>query len=126
MEREERVALWQGAQLKDADILAATFIVSFRERDFTIIANGNRVDVFATGETDLLGTVRRGSPRSGAIWVFGECIAEYDRDNDSGCYMVVPIEDGFKRPDASVEVDPLFHLLRAIHVKPAGVANPAN
>jgi len=99
--------------LKHADWLNAKFVVDFREQEFVVIHDGNRVHVFDPGGAEQLGIIRIGSPSSGAIWKSGRCIGEYHQD-DSGHYSVLAIENGFKLVDETHEVHPLVHLLRAL------------
>ena len=99
--------------VKRADWLNAKFVVDFREQEFVVVHDGNRVHVYDPRGAEQLGVIRIGSPFSGAIWKSGDCIAEYSQDA-SGQYCVLSIEKGFKCIDETHDVHPLVHLLRAL------------
>ena len=99
--------------ISSADIVGQRFVVQFCEQEFSVIGRESKMLVFIVGEDSPVGVVRLGSSISGAIWRGDECIADYVRDDD-GRYSVVPIDQGFRQPEQSADIDPLVHLLSHI------------
>ena len=54
--------------------------------------------------------LRFGSSHSGALWLEDDLIGEFRRES-TGSFVVVEIEDGFKRPDPIDGTDPIMYLL---------------
>lgn len=97
--------------VRDADLVACRFVVDYREQEFRIAVSGNRIDVLAP-EGDVLGTIRKGSSSTGAIWSYGSCVGEYRIEQ--GRYLVTEIQDGFLSVAQPISVDPLAYLLSSV------------
>ena len=106
-------SLPQEMVVKSADFTAGRFLLEFREQAFLVVGSGDRLNVFAGTDQWPVGSIRPGSPTSGAIWKSGECIGEYIMDQAGG-YVVTEIKTGFKTSRPGVRVDPLVHLLKSV------------
>jgi hypothetical protein len=103
-----------------ADIVGANFRVDFRDRCFVIRVSGDRIEVLEPKSSELIGAIRRGSPRSGAIWKHSRCIGEYSLEGPSGSYVVIPIASGHKEPELMRAIDPLIYLLGELAASDSG------
>ncbi len=98
--------------IEEADLTECTLVISFRGRSFKIAWVRDCIVVHECPENRLVGFVRRGSDTSGAIWLDGECVADYSVAQP-GQYNVTAIKDTFRLPESAVESDPVLYLLDA-------------
>lgn len=70
----------------------------------------DRILAYRGEETTPFGVLRFGGPHSGAIWLRGDLIGEYDKDLD-GEFIIVEIEDGFMEPETRRKEDPVAFLI---------------
>lgn len=96
--------------LKEADLTEFTLTVGFRGHTFRIACVSDRIIVHEHPEGRLVGFVRRGSANSGAIWLEGNCVADY-LVAEPGKYYITQIKDTFRVPESEVEADPVLYLL---------------
>ena len=99
--------------VKEADFTSLQFTISFRGTDFVIRGGSDRVSIYRGSEDSPLGYIWHGSPRTGAIWTSDVCIADF-KMNEDGRYTVTLIEELFRRPETTIEVDPIYFLLSTI------------
>lgn len=81
-----------------------------------LVLQTDRILAYRDDEDKPFATLRFGGPHSGAIWVGGRLVGEYDKDGD-GKFVIVEIKEGFKQPGTKRFEDPIAHLVK--HVKPA-------
>lgn len=96
--------------VETADVVGSVFKVRYDNRDFVVTSAGNKIEVFEPEKPQPLGSIRRGSSWSGAIWRTGECIAEYAQEPTKE-YVVIPIQRGRKQQEKATSLDPLVYLL---------------
>ena len=99
--------------IREADFTAWRFVVNFHGEEFTLEGKNDRLNVYRASDEEPTGFVRRGSPQSGAIWNSGECIADYEAEQD-GTYHVTEIKEDFRHPETQVLADPVLFLLSAL------------
>lgn len=75
----------------------------------------HRVNVYLESSDKPVAVLRFGSPYSGALWLEGDLIGEFRRE-DTGSFVVIEIEDGFKRPAPIEDTDPFSYLLSRVHM----------
>ena len=75
-----------------------------------LLALGDRINVYLESSDKPMAVLRFGSPYSGALWLEGDLIGEFRRE-PTGSFVVVEIEDGFKRPVPLEDTDPLEYIL---------------
>ncbi len=85
-------------------------------RDMTMFVLADRIYIYHGNDQEPVGTLRFGSPHSGAIWVEGQLVGEYDKDPD-GQFVVTEIVSGFLNPDSRKQQDPIFHLCEVLQDK---------
>lgn len=76
-----------------------------------LILQMDRILVYRDDENEPFAILRFGGPHSGAIWIDGQFVGEYDKDRD-GNFVVVEVEAGFKQPDSKRLEDPFAHLVK--------------
>ena len=69
-----------------------------------------RVNIYLESGEEPVAVLRFGSLYSGAMWLQGNLMGEFSM-KPTGSFVVVEIEDGFKRPTPVEDVDPLQYLL---------------
>lgn len=90
------------------------FAVKVRDdRTADLIAISGRVNIFLGSNEEPVAVLRFGGPHSGALWIGGELIGEFNQDH-TGSFVVVEIEDGFKRPGRIENSDPIAYLLERL------------
>ena len=82
-----------------------------RTADFVVLRD--RVNIYLKSSELPVGVLRFGGPSSGALWVGGDLIAEF-RKEPTGSFVVVEIEDGFKKPTPIEGADPIMYLLNRL------------
>ena len=97
-------------EIKSGDVLRATYELKLGPYVFWAKLEKARVDFGFSGESDPFGHITFGSPTSGALWIKGECIAEYDRLTDRQA-VVIPVVEGRKQPEKTVEAEPVTYML---------------
>ena len=75
----------------------------------------DRILAYRGDEDRPVAVLRFGGPHSGAIWIDGQLVGEYDKGLD-GEFVVIEIESGFKRPSSRRQEDPVAHLVRRVQV----------
>ena len=75
-----------------------------------LVAISGRVNIFLESSEEPVAVLRFGGPHSGALWMGGVLIGEFNQD-PTGSFVVVEIEDGFKRPGRIRGKDPIAYLL---------------
>ena len=81
----------------------------------TLFLQSDRILAYRGEESTPFGFLRFGGPRSGAIWMNGEVIGEYDK-NIEGEFVVVEVEDGFLAGHQQRQ-DPLDYLIQRSHLR---------
>lgn len=81
----------------------------------TLFLQSDRILVYRGEEPTPFGLLRFGGPRSGAIWMDGQVIGEYDKDLE-GEFVVVEVEDGFLAGHQQRQ-DPLEYLIQRSHLR---------
>lgn len=76
-----------------------------------MILQMDRILVYRGNEDKPFAILRFGGPHSGAIWIDGQFVGEYDKDGD-GNFVVIEVESGFKQPESIRHEDPFAHLIR--------------
>ena len=76
-----------------------------------MILQMDRILVYRGDEDTPFAILRFGGPHSGAIWIDGQFVGEYDKDMD-GNFVVIEVEAGFKQPDSRRQEDPFAHLVK--------------
>ena len=92
------------------DPLENTYEIKFAHEVFLAKKEGPRINFFRPGERESFGYIRVGGPRSGAVWMGEECIGENEQDQE-GEWVVVPVAEDRKNPDAAVRMHPIPFLL---------------
>jgi hypothetical protein len=100
---------------KRADIVRGLFVIEFREQEYTLITDGDKLMIFDAIKNHV-GTVRLVTSNTGCLFLSDNVVGEY-RLNESGNCRVWPIEDGFKVPEKPLEADPIEHLLGVYHAR---------
>ena len=78
-----------------------------------LVVYGDRILAYL-GEREMpVAVLRFGGPYSGTIWVDGELVGEYDKDQE-GKFLVTEIEEGFKRPQSRRQLDPVAHIIELV------------
>jgi hypothetical protein len=77
----------------------------------------DRINVYLESSEKPVAVLRFGSRHSGALWQDGNLIGEFRRESP-GSFVVVEIEDGFKRPTPIEDTDPLEYLLHRLRASP--------
>ena len=70
----------------------------------------DRTNVFLESSEEPVAVLRFGGPYSGALWLEGNLIGEFIRE-PAGSFVLIEIEDGFKRPPPIEDTDPIVYLL---------------
>ena len=83
----------------------------------TLFLQHDRILVYRAEEPTPFGFLRFGGPRSGAIWMNGEVIGEYNK-NIEGEFVVAEVEDGFLAGHQQRQ-DPLDYLIQRSHLRSA-------
>ncbi len=104
---------FEDVSLKEADLIEFTLLISFKGQEFKVRCVEDRVMVTVHPQDKVVGYVRRGSTRGGAIWLLDECVADYIVSDD-GKYMVTEIRDSFRVPEKQTEADPVVYLLNSV------------
>ena len=97
--------------LKEAS--SATGVRCLIERRGEVIAlflQSDRILAYKGDDSTPFGILRFGGPHSGAIWLNGDLIGEYDK-NLEGDFIVVEIEDGFMDFETRRTEDPIAFLI---------------
>ena len=82
-------------------------------RTADLVAISGRVNVFLESSYEPVAVLRFGGLYSGALWIGGDLIGEFNQD-PTGSFVVVEIEHGFKRPGRIEDKDPITYLLDRI------------
>ena len=80
------------------------------DRTVDLVVLRYRINVYLESSERPVAVLRFGSLSSGALWLKGDLIGEFRRDS-TGSFVVVEIEDGFKKPAPIEDTDPLTYLL---------------
>ena len=80
------------------------------DRRADLVVFRDRVNVFLESSEKPKAMLRLGGPASGALWLEGDLIAEFMKE-PAGSFVVVEIEDGFKKPILKEDTDPIRYLL---------------
>ena len=72
-----------------------------------------RINIYLESSEKPVAVLRFGSLYSGALWLKGELIGEFRREPE-GSYVVVEVEDGFKKSPPLVGTDPIEYLLNRL------------
>ena len=89
--------------------------VKFGEgRTVDLVVFRDRINLYLESSQKPVAVLRFGSPNSGALWLRGDLIGEFRREHDGG-FVVVEIEDGFKRPIPIEDTDPVGYLLNRLY-----------
>ena len=99
-------------QIRSGDLIRDEYEVSFNGRQFIVRKGGTRIDFFCPGAEQPSGSIRFGSHWSGAVWLGGNLIGEYEHRDD--VWYVMPIIGGRKDPDTVLQVHPATYLLDSI------------
>ena len=78
--------------------------------DVELVLQGDRILVYRGDEDAPFGILRFGGPHSGAIWIRGELVGEYDKDT-TGKFVIIEIKAGFKQPASRRQEDPVAYLV---------------
>jgi hypothetical protein len=97
------------AHIVTGDVLDDTYEVDFASVRLSVRRSGQRVEFAVKDVPGRIGVVRFGGPASGALWINGECVGEYERDANE--YVVTPITEGRRQIDSVVRVHPVDFLL---------------
>ena len=84
-----------------------------------LLLQADRILAYRGDEDVPFAVLRFGGPHSGAIWIDGQFVGEYDK-NLAGNFVIVEIESGFKKPDSRREEDPVAHLIEYVHEASVG------
>ena len=82
--------------------------------EFELFLQHDRICLFRSQDESPIGIIRFGGPCSGAIWLAGRLVGEYDKTLE-GQYILIQVEDGFRIPESKQEKDPLTHLMEQAH-----------
>ena len=66
-----------------------------------------RIEFSMPDEPKPFGVIEFGSSWSGTIWLYDECIGEFEHIQN--IYTVVPISNYRKRPEEAVKIDPITY-----------------
>ena len=81
-----------------------------KDRTAGLVVLLDRINVYLESSERPVAVLRFGSPYSGALWLDGDLVGEFRRE-PKGDFVVVEIEDGFKRPIPIEGEDPIRYLL---------------
>ena len=84
----------------------------------------DRILAYRDDEDTPFAILRFGGPHSGAIWIGGQLVGEYDKDRD-GKFTIIEIEAGFKQPDSRRQEDPVAHLVNHVRYRASLSARPS-
>ena len=81
--------------------------------EMDLVVYGDRILAYL-GEGEMsVAVLRFGGPYSGTIWVGGELVGEYDKDQE-GEFLVTEIKEGFKKPQSRRRLDPVAHVIELV------------
>ncbi len=81
-----------------------------KDRIADLLAMSGRINIYLESSPEPVAVLRFGSAYSGALWLAGDLIGEFSKE-PTGSFVVVEIEDGFKRPTRIEGKDPITYLL---------------
>ena len=100
--------------LKQASTAAGRrYLISVDNDVIALFLQSDRILAYRGEEPTPFGFLRFGGPHSGAIWMKGNLIGEFDKNLD-GEFFIVEIEDGFISPESRRQEDPVAFLLERI------------
>lgn len=100
--------------LREASTATGTrYLIAGEKGAIALFLQPDRILVYRGEETTPFGVLRFGGPHSGAIWVNGNLIGEYDKNLD-GEFFVVEVEDGFITPESRRQEDPVAFLIERV------------
>ena len=79
-------------------------------RTAALFALNDRINVYLESSDKPVAVLRFGGQYSGALWLGGDLVGEFRKD-PSGSFVVVEIENGFKRSAPLTGADPIKYLL---------------
>ena len=82
-------------------------------RRVDLLIHRDQVDFFLESSEEPVAVLRFGSSYSGALWLSGDVIGEFYKA-PNGPFVVVEIQDGFKRPHPMEDVDPIGYLIKRL------------
>ncbi len=82
-------------------------------RTADLVVLRKRINVYLESSEEPVAVLRFGGPNSGALWLKGDLIAEFQKE-PAGSFEVIEIKDGFKRPGPREGVDPIAYLLERV------------
>ncbi len=85
-------------------------LVDLDGEQVALFLQSDRILAYRGEEVTPFGLLRFGGPHSGAIWMDGQLIGEYDKTLD-GEFFVVEVEDGFLSPELRRKEDPVAYLI---------------
>ena len=87
-------------------------------RKVNLLIHREQIDFFLESTEEPVAVLRFGSSYSGALWLSGDVIGEFHKA-PKGPFVVVEIQDGFKKPHPVEDVDPIEYLLDRLASLPA-------
>ena len=82
-------------------------------RTADLLVFSDRINVYVQSNDNSVAMLRFETSFSGSLWLRGELVGEFIQDAyPSGSFVVVEVEDGFKRPTPPVSIDPIYYLLQ--------------
>ncbi len=97
----------------DEDVVRRYAVSIGGDRAADLVVLRQRINVYLESSEEPVAVLRFGSPYSGALWLKGDLIGEFQKE-PTGSFVVVEIEDGFKRPAPKEGVDPIGYLLQRL------------
>ena len=83
-------------------------------RNADLVVFGDRINVFLESSEKPVAVLRFGGPHSGALWLHGTLVGEFIKEHPTGVFVVVEIEDGFKKLTPIEDKDPIRYLLERL------------
>ena len=100
--------------LKEASASAGVRrLIADKGEVIALFLQSDRILAYRGEEAAPFGVLRFGGPHSGAIWMRGDLVGEYDKDLN-GEFFVVEVEDGFLAETRRKE-DPVAYLIEKAH-----------
>ena len=85
-----------------------------KDRSADLVVFGDRINIFLESSEKPVAVLRFGGPYSGALWLRGTLVGEFIKEHTTGVFMVVEIEDGFKKLTPIEDKDPIRYLLERL------------
>lgn len=103
------------ATFVSGDILGDRYEVKIGRQSFVVHRAGQRITFSLPQSQEPFGSIRFGSPSSGAIWIGNDLVGEFSKIDDD--YAVIPVVNGRTRPNEIQKIDPVAYLIQRLNFR---------